>query len=944
MYALFLLIQYIGILLLLGEIFIIFRQKSSRQQQLLTTIVIAVLVNHIGYLLELQATTKELALQAVKVSYIGKPFIILAIALFMLQYYRVKCPKWLLAILTSLHSLFMLLVLVCEHNKLFYTKIDFVEDGYFPHLVLSHGIFYYLFMFLVAVYLTAFLILGARHYRYADGKREKTQIKLLSSLAVLAALGLVAFFSGLTKGYDATLPAYLLASLILLLLVLKYDILDTLTLAKENILDELTDGLVVLDQNHKVIYTNQQARRLYPDLLTERREQALAALDELYQCEEKVLSHDEIYEIHKKDIVRDGISYGNIYRLSNITEAYHYTIKLEEQTLLAKQASQAKSDFLAKMSHEIRTPIHAVLGMNEMILRESKEEEIIAYAIDMKASANVLLSQVNDILDLSKIESGKLELLPVEYELDSLLNDVVNLVFVKVQQKGLELNTQVDDTLPNVLLGDDVRIRQILTNLLNNAVKYTAEGSVTLAVSGRQNGDVLKMHYEVRDTGIGIKEEDMPKLYASFERIDEKRNRGIEGTGLGMSIVLDLLHLMGSTLKVESVYGKGTTFSFDLEQKVLSDTPVGDFEGRSRRMVQAASYQALFQAPDAKILIVDDNDINRNVFRNLLKHTKLQIQEANSGFRCLELVEREHFDLIFLDHMMPELDGIETLHRMKELPGNLCKDTPVIILTANATAGARERYVEEGADDYLPKPIHPEKLEQLIKTLLPEEYLLETVNPEQKAEEPLPEIEGFDWYYAKQFLKDESILRTTLQNVYDSIDGERKALADLMSRMGEEGVIEAYRTRVHALKSTFGTVGGIGLSQLAKLLEEAAIAGNQNRIQALHPVLMEELESCKEHMFALAKPQEERLDFDGERVSEALHRLQTALEELDYDAADEQAAELEKFSYDGELFDCINALIIQISELEIEAAKETAAAAIRLVQVKGAAALGGKGV
>lgn len=399
---------------------------------------------------------------------------------------------------------------------------------------------------------------------------------------------------------------------------------------------------------------------------------------------------------------------------------------LQKEKARADAANSAKSTFLANMSHEMRTPINAIIGMNEMILRETQEEETKEHAIDIRNATQILHSLINDVLDLSKIESGKMEIVPEEYQLSSLINDLVNMASVRANAKNLELKVEVDPGLPSVYFGDDVRIRQVLTNILTNAVKYTEKGSVTLEIKRAFVQDGLAiLRCCVTDTGVGIKPEDMPKLYAAFERIEEGKHSAEEGTGLGMSITTKLLELMGSRIQVESEYGKGSRFFFELEQRIINPEPIGDFQESIKQLAKEYSYTAHLIAPDAKILVVDDNEINRRVFVGLLKKTKVQITEAASGKVCLELVKQQHFDLIFLDHMMPEMDGVETFQHMKNLSEeeNLCHSTPVVILTANAIVGAREEYLRTGFDDYMSKPIDSEKLEAMIYNMLPKELV-----------------------------------------------------------------------------------------------------------------------------------------------------------------------------------------------------------------------------
>ena len=388
---------------------------------------------------------------------------------------------------------------------------------------------------------------------------------------------------------------------------------------------------------------------------------------------------------------------------------------------MAKAASVAKSRFLSKMSHEIRTPINAILGMDEMILRESRSEDILEYAENIRMAGSNLLGIINDILDFSKIESGKLTILPVEYNMSSLLNDLINMIRKRVEDKKLSfaVNSPVD--FPSYLWGDELRIKQVVTNLLTNAVKYTKRGFVYLSVDfEKKDEETIFLKVAVQDSGIGIKEEDLKKLFTAFERIEEERNRTIEGTGLGMNITQELLTLMGSKLHVESIYGKGTSFSFVVEQKVKDWTPMGDFDEAYRRsFARRKAYREEFIAPEARILVVDDTPLNLTVVKGLLKRTKVQIDTAECGMDCLRMTAERTYDIIFLDHRMPEMDGIETFRRMREMEGNLNGDTPVISLTANAVSGAREEYLAEGFRDYLPKPIDGHQLELMMLKYLP---------------------------------------------------------------------------------------------------------------------------------------------------------------------------------------------------------------------------------
>jgi len=384
----------------------------------------------------------------------------------------------------------------------------------------------------------------------------------------------------------------------------------------------------------------------------------------------------------------------------------------------AEYANTAKSAFLASMSHEIRTPITAIMGFNTMVLGESNQKEIKGYAKEIDNAGNTLLSIINDILDLSKVESGKMEIIPVEYKLSVLIRNAVNMIALKAKNKNLELVVEVDNSLPNQLFGDDVRIKQILINLLNNAVKYTEKGTITFTVDGTVKGDIAKVHFAVKDTGIGIKKEDMSKLFGDYERIEERRNRSIEGTGLGIGIATRLLNLMNSKLEVRSVYGSGSVFEFTIEQNILSKETIGDVTYSIDEENEIQVFSTEYTVPDADILVVDDNSTNILVFSNLLKHLKPRIDKAYSGEEGLNYMNSKKYDIIFLDHMMPGMDGIETLVKMREAENCINMDTPVVALTANALSGAKERYLAAGFSNYLSKPADPKRLEKMVFELI----------------------------------------------------------------------------------------------------------------------------------------------------------------------------------------------------------------------------------
>ena len=394
----------------------------------------------------------------------------------------------------------------------------------------------------------------------------------------------------------------------------------------------------------------------------------------------------------------------------------------EQEKQLAILAGESKAKFLANMSHEIRTPINTIIGMNEMIMRENKDEKVQEYADNIQNASHLLLGLINDILDFSKIEAGKLDIIPTDYHVSKMLIGVIQGLRFKTENNEVEIAFDIEQNLPSVLRGDEIRIRQILNNFLANAVKYTAQGKITLSVKGEYSSKGFELIMSVTDTGIGIRQEDIPHLFDSFQRLDQKKNRHIEGTGLGLNITKQLVDMMNGIIKVESVYGQGSAFTARIPQQVVDGSPIGNLEEAYKRdITQEEKPQISLYIPRAKILAVDDTKMNLHVVKALLARTGAQLDLASGGNECLELCRQNKYDIILMDHMMPEPDGIETLHMLREEEGNPNQKTKVIVLTANAISGVREKYLAEGFADYMAKPLVGEELEKMLKNHLPKD-------------------------------------------------------------------------------------------------------------------------------------------------------------------------------------------------------------------------------
>lgn len=523
--------------------------------------------------------------------------------------------------------------------------------------------------------------------------------------------------------------------------------------------------------------------------------------------------------------------YGSI---SKIKEQYNEIQKAKEE---AENANKAKSQFLAKITHEIRTPINAILGMNELLMREDISSNVYEYSSEIKNSGESLLSIVNDILDLSKIESGKMNIIETEYKTKDMIDSLYSVLEVNGKSKGLKTELFVDSKLPRSLFGDEGKIKQVILNLISNAIKYTKEGSVTLTFKSleREKGYV-NIDVSVSDTGIGIKPEEKEKLFDSFERLDERANAGIQGTGLGLSITKELLALMESQITVESTYGEGSTFSFALKQRIMDKHEIGEYKYKEGNNEMPKKHVASYALKDVSILVVDDNKVNLKVVTGLLSNICDDVDKCSSGAECIAMATSKKYDVILLDSMMPDMDGTETLKKLRE-DSRFEKDTPVIALTANVFEGAREKYVKDGFNDYLAKPISGKKLEDTICLFVPDEKVIKRDNGDDSIQDKeavtvgllVNKNVGLEFCDNDEDLYKEVVAAYVEDSVEDMSNIE-KAYADQDWKN--------YSVYVHGLKSASKSIGAIEVSEMAFELEKASKAGDEGFIKSHHDELM----------------------------------------------------------------------------------------------------------
>lgn len=594
-------------------------------------------------------------------------------------------------------------------------------------------------------------------------------------------------------------------------------------------------------------------------------------------------------------------------------------IELEEAISAAEKANGARDIFLANMSHELRTPINTILGLNELIIRESQDEAIKEYALDIRQAGNILLTMVSDILDYTKLEAGQMSLMEGIYDISSLLNDLINGISLQLRKKKLDLKLDVADDIPYKLSGDEIHIRQVIGNLLTNAVKYTEKGDITFHLDwNKVSEDEIEIEIAVTDTGIGIKEQDIPRLFGVFQRMDSTVRSKNERTGLGLAITKRLVQMMGGELQVQSTYGKGSTFSFKVVQKVVDAAPLGDFEKQYYESLHSTeNYRQKFIAPMGRIMIVDDNAMNLAVAQGLLKQTRLQIDVAGSGEECLELLKRKTYHLICLDHMMPVMDGVETLHMIRAMEGNPSADIPIIALTANAVAGAREFYLNEGFQDYLTKPIDADKFENMLIQYLPDNvvYLTQGEHVDRDYEKENAELAsdvresqlyviGFNIRNGLKYMGgDKALYSKVLHDFHLILQEKEQALRDFLNK----GDMHGYAIIVHSLKGNARNLGADGLADEAFELEKMSKAGRREDVEVRSPILFNMMKNMRNGLKAYLdnEAKEEEISRQPEskeqkRISEddwiqALKELAGRLDDFDGDSVNEKLEELKKY-------------------------------------------------
>lgn len=834
-----LLIQIFAVLISVFVTVYIYHEKESESQKYLGLLSMTILFQMLGYLFEITATSLEGKLISTQIQYFALSYSATFLLFLIMRCCNIEVKILFSASVAAIDTVFAIGAMTMQYHDLIYKSYRLESNSSGTFLTFETGVLMSVF------YCWQFLILATIIF-YAVYNYIKTKTKLNILIILMAVFGLLPFVAVALNSFlfdfenNLVEMGCLIAFLIQTIIVIRFRIFDSMQSAKDDIVQTVSEGLFIIDVSKKLLYANEVALSILPELSVEQEQRRI--INHIYRSNKKTLTYNgRQYVVSVAPFYDRRILKGYNLWLFDKTEEAEVTKRLIEVKEQAEEANKAKTMFLANMSHEIRTPMNAIMGTTEMILRENVSDSVKDKIHSIQNAGNILISIINDILDFSKIESGKMSVNETNYRPGILLKDITDSVRTRLEEKNVEFRVHVKPSLPKVLHGDETHVRQIFTNILNNAVKYTKSGFVELNVDWEQRNGMALIRVSVEDSGCGIPQDNIPTLFNSFERADMIKNRTIEGTGLGLAICKRLVESMGGAIGVKSVYGKGSIFNFHIYQSVVDYTPTGDYNVLTKAEEKELKRSSeSFIAPMAKILAVDDNITNLKVIQGLLTMYQIRVDIAMSGEECLDKIQKNHYHLILMDQMMPVMDGIETTRRIRAFDDRYLRNIPVVALTANAIRGSREMFLENGFQDYISKPLDITLLEKVLRKYLPKDfiYYVDKENPAVRLGKeiviPNVDVEKGIEHYGNSRNRYLQILRY----IYD--DG-----AEQIARMRanvEAGNYEAYTFDAHALKGLARGIGAMRLSELAMEQEMASRDGEYYVVVEGAPVLFEEYE------------------------------------------------------------------------------------------------------
>ncbi len=1042
--------QFIGIAIPLVGIFVLINKEQSKTAMNLLIADIGCLIMNVAYYFMLRAKGLDEATLSLRVEYLGSTIFYTFFIKFILSYMQIDRKHKIMDKLAYIWLAFesaVLLIFWTGRSDLVLKKTEFLEEkaaGY-HYIDIEYGKVYmarYTVLSIVLAALAVYMIVRRVKLR----RRKGLEKHYLSNLLAAGAVIIVSFIMELTVhmrlnigflsiSFNFVPICASIAVLVIIVSVVGGDFFSIMDIGRGWVFENIDDVFVIVDNTYGYLDANACAKQYFPELNSLRKGDCIPArLYKLFRIDKTNIElEDRYFEREVKILEQNSMVRGFCLMMMDLTKQYKLMNELEEEKIKAEEANRAKSDFLSNMSHEIRTPMNAIVGMTEILLRSDMGQQERGYLTNIKNSGAALLEIINDILDFSKIESGKIEIIEDEYEPMSMLSDLGMIFLNRIGDKPIELLFDVDKELPLKLYGDSLRIRQVIVNMVNNAIKFTEEGSVKLTIKMTHIEEYqIRLDVSVKDTGQGIRKEDMNKLFGVFQQVDTKRNRTKEGSGLGLSISKRFVDMMGGTIGVNSEYGKGSEFYFSVPQRIISGqraaTVKEEIAGSRQKLVsglmhipelmetlknlaegygmryidcyeaeknkteidfffvdgtvyqqtkevlmdyfsthatdlfvlqnpmqdamweehvttvnkplytlnfcQAVNHEKSegltktdngmnFIAPEAKILIVDDNEMNLKVACGLLQPLQMQIDTAESGKKAIELVQSKQYHIVFMDHMMPVMDGVETTQKIRALDNNFFRTMPIIALTANAVAGAKEIFVKAGMNDFVAKPIEIKDICAKIKRWLPSDLICKSEKPVDaprlaEATE-LPVIEGLN--------VEEGVKNSGSLELFINLLGDFYKLIDMKSTKIEkclaDGMIRDYTIEVHALKNTARMIGAIELSELFYKMEQCGNAEDLETIERENPHVMELYRSYKPILEPYGKANEQdKKEVPKAEIIAALDKLNTAMDSFDLDGADAALEELEQYRLPEALGDMMESLRAFVADVAMEEVME----------------------
>lgn len=852
--------------------------------------------------------------------------------MFMIRWKNIKIPQWVIHLLLVVNMGFYVMIATVDYHHLYYKDYWLAPskanlNGY--TLEISPAPMYYVYMaFLLAEIMTTIGIIISS-YCSQRSMPNKGKIHFLMIAAMLSPMLLLSLrILKILKEDDPTPLGILLSCIFMSIAVVKYGLFDPVKNAKNYIIDNLKEAVIVTDADHRFLFLNSMADKIITSI---NKEQGYSTDDKIYafiQGSQDFFDwKDRHYQVEETVLKDNELIQGYMMTIVDVTKIIEQNHLMKRLVLQTEDANRAKTNFVSNMSHEIRTPMNSIVGITEILLRSRHSPKEQEYLLNIQSSGRVLLTIINDVLDCSKMEAGKMQLFDEPYDTCSLFHDLRISMENRIGHSGLELIYDIDQDIPCKLKGDMGRIRQVIINLVNNAIKYTEKGSVRFSVHVRQkNTDKVMLYYEVADTGIGIRKEDQKILFDAFQRVEMDRNRYVEGTGLGLTISQNLVNMMGGVIEVESEYGKGSRFFFTIEQTIIDPTPVSavNYNGQKDNVTEKEA-ECLFIAPEAHILLVDDNELNLVVAKELLKPLRMQIDTAENGLQAVKMVRGSQYDLVLMDHMMPVMDGIEAAKAIRALPEDKYQKLPIIALTANAMVDARKEFLNAGMNGFVAKPIDFARICNQLKLWLPKDLVRDVPKEEAKKLladdlsdreiQPEDSQRGFSFEEGVNHCGSKAALMKTIRIFYRTIDSKANKIEQCL----KEGLISDYVIEIHALKSSALLIGAVPLSEAAKELEDYGKQGKTEVLEEKTPDVLTLYRDLKNILRPYAEKEEDaKKEFsDGEWIT-ALQQIHQCIEQFDLDGVDQIMEQLEEYQVPECIRESMDQLRVYVADVSLE--------------------------